>query len=158
MVLTGASDLGEKLKAAGQSVAVAESSTGGLIAASLLAVPGASAYFKGGTVIYTAQARLELLQNNREELRELGRDREKLTTHFARRARTLLDATWGIGELGIAGPTGSPYGDPPGISVIAVDGPVTRVVKIETGDADREANMWRFTERALELLAEAMQG
>jgi len=149
--------LGEALKTAGQSVAVAESSTGGLIAASLLAVPGASAYFKGGTVIYTAQARIELLKGDREEVRALRKDRARLAGYFARRARELLDATWGISELGIAGPTGSPYGDPAGRSWIAVDGPVSRTRQIETGDADREANMWRFTESALELLAECLR-
>lgn len=151
------SDLGQRLKSVGQSVAVAESSTGGLIAATLLAVPGASAYFKGGAVIYTARSRYQLLQTDRDELRELMGDREKLAAHFARRVRTLLHATWGVSELGIAGPTGSPYGDPPGLSVIAIDGPVSRTVRVETGDANREANMWCFTERALELLAEALE-
>ena len=69
----------------------------------------------------------------------------------------MLNATWGISELGIAGPTGSPYGDPPGLSVIAIDGPASLAVKIETGDSNREANMWRFTQHALELLAGALK-
>ena len=150
------SELGERLKSAGHTVAVAESSSGGLIAATLLAVPGASAYFKGGTVIYSLESRYELLRTSRDELRGLGRDREKMALHFARRARELLDATWGISELGLAGPTGSPNGDPAGLTVIAVDGPVSRAARIETGDADRQANMWRFTEEALRLLSAAL--
>ena len=154
--LAQGADLGKRLVAHGHTVAIAESSTGGLVAATLLAVPGASAYFRGGSIIYTARSRYQLLQTDREELRQLAGDREQLTLHFARRIRTLLHATWGIAELGIAGPTGSPYGDPPGLSVVAVDGPISRVRTIETGSADREANMWRFAEGALALLSETL--
>ena len=149
--------VGERLKAAGQTVAVAESSSGGLIAAALLAVPGASAYFKGGTVIYTRQSRYALLQTSRADLRELpADDTAALAGHFAERARIVLDATWGIAELGIAGPTGSPYGHDPGTSVLAVSGPVSLTRTLATGDAEREPNMWRFAEAALALLEEAV--
>ena len=132
------------------------SSRWGLIAATLLAVPGASAYFKGGTVIYTARARYALLQTSKEAIRELPPVNTALAQHFAERARVVLGATWGISELGVAGPTGSPYGPDAGTSVIAVDGPVSLSTTCETGDAEREANMWRFTEAAIQLMSKAL--
>lgn len=151
----GASVAG-RLRQAGQTVAVAESSTGGLLSASLLAVPGASAWFLGGSVVYTARSRRELLGIRAEDVAGLEPLTEAMAAKFAAIARRQLDATWGVAELGIAGPTGARYGHPPGISVIAVDGPVCRSRTIETGSADREANMWRFTEAALALLEEAV--
>lgn len=148
--------LAQRLRAAGHTVAVAESSTGGLISASLLAVPGASAWFLAGSVVYTAQSRREILGIRAEDVAGLQPLTEAMAAKFAEVARRQVDANWGLAELGIAGPTGSRYGHPPGISVIAVDGPMRRSAIIETGSADREENMWRFTEAALALLAEAV--
>lgn len=145
-----------RLRQAGHTVAVAESSTGGLVSASLLAVPGASAWFLGGSVVYTARSRRELLGIGAEDVAGLEPLTEAMAARFAEIARRQLDATWGVAELGIAGPTGARYGHPPGISVIAVDGPVRLSATIETGSADREENMWRFTEAALALLDEAV--
>src|SRR5690554_1387490 len=144
--------LAERLRQAGHTVAVAESSTGGLLSASLLAVPGASAWFLAGSVVYTARSRRELLGIRPEDVAGLEPLTEPMAAKFAELARRRVDATWGIAELGIAGPTGARYGHPPGISVIAVDGPVRRSATIATGSADREGNMWRFTEAALALL------
>jgi len=146
----------QRLRQAGQTVAVAESSTGGLLSASLLAVPGASAWFLGGSVVYTARSRREILGIRAEDVAGLEPLTEAMAAKFAEVCRRQLDATWGVAELGIAGPTGARYGQPPGISVIAVDGPVRRTAIIETGSADREGNMWRFTEAALALLEEAV--
>lgn len=148
--------LAGKLVSAEQTVSVAESSTGGLISASLLAVPGASAYYRGGSVVYTLVSRKELIGITRDDVAGLEPLTEAMALRFAQVARKQLDATWGIAELGVAGPTGARYGHPPGISVVAVDGPLQLAATIETGSADREANMWRFTERALELLGEAL--
>lgn len=145
------SGVAERLRAGRESVAVAESSSGGLISASLLAVPGASRFFKGGSVVYTLESRKQLLGIRGEDVRDLQPLTEEMVAHFARAALERLDATWGIAELGIAGPTGSAYGHPPGISVIAVEGPVSATTTVETGDGDREENMWRFTQAALEL-------
>ena len=153
---TLSAQLAEILTAREQTVAVAESSTGGLISASLLAVPGASAYFKGGSVVYTLVSRRELLGITRDDVAGLEPLTELMVQRFAETARRQLDATWGIAELGVAGPTGARYGHPPGISVLAIDGPVQLSTTVETGSGDREANMWRFTERALELLGEAL--
>lgn len=148
--------LAAALTARGETVAVAESSTGGLIAATLLAVPGASAYFVGGSVVYTLASRRELLRITAADVEGLAPLSEPMVRRFAEQARARLDATWGIAELGAAGPTGARYGHPAGTSVLAVTGPVTRSVTVQTGSADREANMWRFTEAALVLFEQAL--
>ncbi len=145
------------LKAGNQTVAVAESSTAGLISACLLAVPGASAYFKGGSVVYTLEARKELLRIRREDVAGMEPLTEAMVLAFARRAREQLDAVWGVAELGVAGPTGARYGHPPGISVIGIAGPDERSLLLETGDNNRERNMWAFTEAALNLLSDALR-
>ncbi len=149
-------DLGARLRSAGQTVAVAESSAGGLICASLLAVPGASSYFKGGTVIYTPASRKMFLGVSRDDVRGIEPMTEPMAAHFADAVREKLNADWAIAELGIAGPTGSAYGFAPGTCVIAVAGPVPMSATVETGSADREANMWQFTEAALKLFAGAL--
>lgn len=153
--------LAATLKARGETVAVAESSTGGLIAASLLAVPGASAYFLAGSVVYTLASRRLLLGLTAADVAGLEPLSEPMVRVFAERVRAQFGATWGIAELGAAGPAGARYGHPPGTSVIAVVGPAPsrrdRTTCIATGLDDREANMWRFTAAAMELLAEALQ-
>lgn len=101
-----------------QTVAVAESSTAGLISACLLAVPGASAFFKGGCVIYTLESRKQLLRISRDDVDGLEPLTQAMVMKFAAKAREQLGASWGIAELGAAGPAGTPYGHPPGISVI----------------------------------------
>lgn len=141
------------LKARGETVAVAESSTGGLIAASLLAVPGASAYFLGGSVVYTLASRRELLRISASDVEGLAPLSEPMVRRFALQAREQLGATWGVAELGAAGPTGARYGHAAGTSVIAVTGPVTASLTVQTGSDDREENMWRFTAEAVALLA-----
>lgn len=148
---------GQLLKDTQQTIAVAESSTAGLISAALLAVPGASAYYKGGTVIYTLESRRELLGISRDDVAGLEPLTKEMVLQFARRARAQLDADWGIAELGVAGPAGSRYGHPAGVSVLAVAGPTERATLIETHDEHRERNMWAFTGAALELLEETLQ-
>ena len=145
-----------QLAGSGETVAVAESSTGGLRSASLLAVPGASAYYRGGSVIYTLEARRELLGITREDVLGLEPLTEAMVARFAQLARRQLDATWAVAELGVAGPTRARYGHPPGISVLAVDGPRPRTLAVDTGSDDREENMWRFTRAALDLLLQAL--
>ena len=153
---TLAADIAALLKARQQTIAVAESSTGGLISAALLAVPGASAYFLGSGVIYTAAARRELLGISDEVMRGLKPLSESYVGLCARTVRMKLNTTWGLGELGATGPAGTRYGNPPGFSVIAIDGPVTLQRRIETGSDDRDANMWAFTRAALQLLRDAL--
>jgi PncC family amidohydrolase len=146
----------DRLRAARQTVGVSESSTGGLISAALLAVPGASAYFQGGGVIYTRGARSALLGLGDEAVAGIRSSSEPYALLKARRIRELLGTTWGLAETGAAGPTGNRYGDAAGHTCLAVTGPVERVITLETGSADREANMWAFTRKAFELFAAAL--
>ena len=155
--LSMANDLAELLKAREEIVGVSESSSGGLVSATLLAVPGASVYFLGGGVIYTVPARQALLDIEREAVRGMRSASEPYALLCARTIRDKLGATWGLAETGAAGPTGNGYGDDPGHTCIAVAGPIERAITLETGDDDREANMWAFTKAALNLLHDCMK-
>src|SRR5438067_6497899 len=152
-----AASLGALLKDRGQTVAVAESAAGGLISAALVAVPGASAYYLGGGVIYTQSSRRGILHLPDEAYAGMRASTEPYALLNARTIRDHLGATWGLGETGASGPTGNRYGDAAGHACIAVAGPVERVITVETGDADRERNMWAFTRAALKLLANAVR-
>jgi len=148
--------VGALLKARGETVAVAESSAGGLISAALLAVPGASAYFLGGGVIYTREARRALLGLPDEQTRMRGAT-EEYAQLVARTIREKLETTWGLSESGATGPTGNRYGNPAGHACFALAGPVERATTLETGIDDREDNMRRFAIAALEYLEAALK-
>ena len=139
------------------TVGVSESSAGGLISAALLAIPGASAYFQGGGVIYTQNARRSLLGVGDESVKGIRSSTEAYALVGARAIREKLGTTWGLAETGATGPTGNRYGDAAGHACIAVTGPVERVITIETGRGDREANMWAFTRAALDLLTSCLE-
>ena len=147
-----AASVGERLKASGASLGVSESSCGGLISAALVAVPGASAYYLGGGVIYTAASREGLLAIGPQAMEGLRASTEAYALLNARTIRETLGATWGLAETGASGPTGNRYGDDAGHACLAVAGPVSRAVTLETGSTDREANMWTFAQAALDLL------
>ena len=151
-----AAELGERLKALGQTVAVAESSSGGLISAALLGVAGASEYFLGGAVVYTGKARMVLMDLPREAVAGMRSASEPYALLLARTARERFGATWGISETGAAGPTGNGYGDAAGHTCIAISGPMEMAVTLETGSDDRAANMTAFAAAALELLKRAV--
>jgi PncC family amidohydrolase len=152
-----AKKVGEKLKQRGETVAVAESSSGGLISAALLAVPGASAYFRSGAVVYTPKARSTLMDLSREDMGEMRSSSEPYAALLARTARDRFAADWGLSETGAAGPTGNGYGDAAGHTCIAIAGAAFEHAEtLETGDADREANMRAFARAALELLDRAL--
>ena len=148
-----AETIAARLKERNETIAVAKSSTGGLIAAALLAVPGASAYFLGGAVAYTRQAKGLLLGIDDTALGEFRPATEAHALLLARRAGARFAATWGLGETGATGPSGNRYGDPAGHSCLAVAGKAERAVTLETGRSDRVANMRAFAAAALELLA-----
>ena len=144
------------LTARKETVAVVESSAGGLITAALLAVPGASAYCLGGTIVYTRQA-WDSLRDFDETL--LGGHRSSTEGNALVRARLARDrfgATWGIGETGAAGPTGNRYGDPAGHACLAICGKTELSRTLRTGSSDRLANMHAFAEAALELFEESL--
>ncbi|XOV82619.1 MAG: CinA family protein [bacterium] len=157
LVTAAVSRLSQRLKSAGQTVAVAESSTAGLISAKLLAVPGASACYAGGSVIYTLAARKELLRIRKRDVAGLAPLTEPMVRVFAERARAQLNATWAIAELGAAGPAGAPYGHAAGTCVLAVVGPVNLTRTVITGHNNREENMWHFAEQAIGLLDQAIE-
>ena len=153
-----AETIAQRLIARRETIAVAESSPGGLIAAALLAVPGASAYFLGGAVIYTKTARAALLAIGDAEMEGLRAATEVYALLIAKRMRERHGAVWGLGETGATGPTGNRYGDPAGHTCIAVCGPAERAITLRTGSAERQANMEAFARRALELLVEVIPG
>jgi PncC family amidohydrolase len=148
--------IAERLTARGEKLAVAESSSGGLISAALLAVPGASRYFLGGAVVYTAKARMSLMGLPREAVAGMRSASEPYALLLARTARENLGATWGLSETGAAGPTGNLYGDAAGHSCLAVSGPLEMAFTLETGVSDRAANMEAFARAALELLSRTL--
>ena len=148
--------IAEILKSRGETVAVLESSTGGLVSASLLAVPGASAYYLGGGVIYTQTSRAELARVTAAEMEGIRAATETYAELLAGKARDIHGATWGISETGATGPAGNRYGDDPGHTCFAIAGPRSAVRTLETGSADRNANMWTFRDAVLDLFAECL--
>lgn len=145
------------LKSRGEKIAIGESSVGGLVSASLVAQPGASAFFLGSTVIYTREAGRVLRDRSTLKLDGL----EPLTPEFAQAMadgfKIQMESDWATSEMGAAGPAGSPYGPKPGTAVVAVSGPVSRAKLIETGIGDRFQNMRLFGMAHLKLLVECLE-
>lgn len=154
---TLAQRVGDRLRARGETVGVAESSAGGLIAAALLTVGGASAYFLGGAVVYTRPAKVAFLNLGDAELADPRPATEGHALVLARAARSALGATWGIGETGAAGPTGNRYGDPAGHTCLAVVGETERAITVRTEGDDRVLNMLAFAEAGLRLLLDELE-
>ena len=139
-----------------QTIAIAESSTAGLISAALLAVPGASAYFLGGAVVYTRQSRRVLLDIPDAALDGMRPSTEASALMMARTAQARFSSTWALAETGATGPTGNRYGDAPGHSCIAIAGGAEQAMTLETGKPDRLENMHAFTAAALNFLLKAV--
>lgn len=135
-----------------QTIAVAESSTGGLISAALLAVPGASAYFLGGAVVYTRDARRLLMDISDPAMKGIRSASETYAELLAKQMRERFSTVWGLSETGATGPKGNSYGDAAGHSCMAISGPQQQVMTLETGSADRLANMHTFAGTALMFL------
>jgi nicotinamide-nucleotide amidase len=140
------------LKERRQTIAVAESSTGGLISAALLAVPGASAYFLGSAVVYTRDARRILMDIPDDAMKGIRSASEPYAKLLASQIRQRFSTDWGLSETGATGPTGNGYGDAAGHSCMAVAGPLAEVMTLETASSDRLANMHAFASTALNLL------
>ena len=157
-LLPRAGRISRLLKDRGETIVVAESSTGGLISAALLAMPGASAYFLGGAIVYTLAARKALMDLGDISALGLRAATEPYARLLAQTARSRVSSTWALAESGATGPTGNRYGDAAGHCCLAVAGPVERAVTLETGSSDRVANMRTFSAAALDLLAQALAG
>ena len=151
-LVTIAEQIAAKLIARKQTIAIAESSTGGLISAALLSVPGASAYFLGGGVVYTRDARRILMDIPDEAMKGIRSASEPYAQLLASQVRKRFATDWGLSETGATGPTGNRYGDAAGHSCMAVAGPRNEVMTLETGSGDRQANMQAFASAALNLL------
>jgi nicotinamide-nucleotide amidase len=149
--------IGDRLAERRETIAVAESSAGGLIAAALLSRPGASAYFLGGAVLYTRRSRRLLTTLEDEDLEGLRSSSPPYARLLARHQRTRFGATWAVAETGAAGPDGNRYGDPAGHACLAVDGPAPRERTLRTGRAERAGNMVDFAMAALALLEQAIE-
>ena len=149
-IMSLAEKAGTILRDKGETVGIAESSSGGLISAHLLAIAGASAYFLGGSVIYTRYAGRGLLGVTDDEMEGMRAATESYASLNAGRISELLGSTWGLSETGATGPDGNRYGDDAGHSCIAVSGPVSRSRTIETGSNDRQENMIAFSIADLE--------
>ncbi|HIM80900.1 MAG TPA: CinA family protein [Dehalococcoidia bacterium] len=152
-----AASVGALLKESDQTLAVSESSCGGLLSACLVAIPGASAYYRGGAVVYTRFAQRGLLQVPDSAMTGIRASSEPYALLNARTVRESLDTTWALSETGASGPTGNSYGDSAGHACFAVTGPVERAITMETGDANREANMWVFAKAAFDLLEQCVR-
>src|SRR3974377_270779 len=152
-----AEQIAARLIARKQTIAVAESSTGGLISASLLAVPGASAYFLGGAVGYTRDARRLLMDISDAGMRGFRSSSEPYAKLLAEQMRGRFSCDWGLSETGAAGPTGNRYGDAAGHSCVGVAGPRGEVMTLETGSSDRFANMQTFAATALTLMLKNLE-
>ena len=151
-----AGEIGARLIARKETIAVAESSTGGLISASLLSVPGASAYFLGGAVVYTRDARRLLMEIADADMKGIRSASEPYAQLLASQMRGRFATTWGLSETGATGPTGNRYGDAAGHSCIAVAGLAEEAMTLETGKSDRLENMHAFTAAALNFLLQAV--
>lgn len=158
ILLPIAQRIGARLTAAKASLSVAESSAGGLISAALLAVPGASAYFVGGAVVYTRVARTALLGITDADMRDVPPSSEAYALLLARAARARFGTVWALAETGATGPTGNRYGYAAGHACFAVAGPVERSVTLETAHGGRVDNMRVFAASALDLLESALDG
>ena len=156
-LLPQAEKIAALLKARKETISVAESSTGGLVSAALLAIPGASAYYVGGAVNYTRPVLLHLSGMRAEELAGMRGATEEFALLAARSVRNRYGTHWAVGEGGAAGPTGNRYGDPAGHVCLAVAGPVERTATLRTGSADRVANMYAFAAAALQLFYETLE-
>jgi nicotinamide-nucleotide amidase len=151
-----AEKIGALLKQRNQTISVVESSAGGLISAALLAVPGASAYYIGGSVMYTRQAWRPYKDYEETLFAGTRSVTEPNALIRARFIRKIMQTDWGVSETGAAGPTGNSYGDPAGHACIAVSGQGERACTVSTGRENRLQNMYAFAGAALELLAESL--
>lgn len=148
--------VGALLASRGETVATAESCTGGLLGSRITDVSGSSAYYLGGAVCYTAAAKTDLAGVDPTLIRENGEVSEPVAIALARGARERFRSTWGIGITGIAGPTGGTAEKPAGTVHIAVSGPNGDQHRKLFWPAPRTNVKWYSTQAALEMLRRAL--
>jgi nicotinamide-nucleotide amidase len=154
-VATLAADLVDRLTFSGQTVAVAESLTGGLVAAAFTDVPGASLVLRGGVVSYATDVKAQVLGVDEALLARAGSVDAEVAEQMASGARSLMEATYGLSTTGVAGP--DPVdGKPVGLVYVAVVGPAASRVKVLDLAGDRSAIRAQSVQAVLELLEEEL--
>jgi len=142
--------VGDVLRAAGQTVATAESCTGGLIGSSLTDVPGSSDYFDRSIVTYSYDAKLEELAVPREHLDEAGAVSEPVARAMARGVRDTAGTDWGVSTTGIAGPDGGTDEKPVGTVFVGV----AYAGAWGTGESDATVERYEFDGTRTEIKAQ----
>jgi nicotinamide-nucleotide amidase len=150
---TAAADLVARLTAAGKTVAVAESLTGGLVAAALTDIPGASVVVRGGVLAYATDVKAHVLGVSEVLLAQVGAVDADVAEQMASGVRSLMGATYGLATTGVAGPD-RVDGKPVGTVYVAVVGPDSSRVKALSLSGDRGDIRADSVLAALTLLAE----
>jgi nicotinamide-nucleotide amidase len=146
----------ETLRTRAQTVSVAESCTGGLLAARFTDRSGSSDYFVGGVVTYANEAKLRLLGVPAETLKRYGAVSAESATSMAERARQATGATFGLATTGIAGPSGGSEEKPVGLVFVGCAGPEATSVRRHLMHGNRESVRAAAVTAALHLLREAL--
>lgn len=149
-------EIGKKLLSRSESLCVAESCSGGLIAHRITNVPGASAYFLGGVVAYSNMAKIRLLGVQESVLAAHGAVSEQVVRQMAEGVIALFGAHWSIAVTGIAGPGGGSPVKPVGLVYLCVANPKNSFVECHTFRGSREEIKTQTAERALNLLWERL--
>ncbi len=149
-------EVGEELVVRRETLAIAESLTGGLVASRITDVPGSSRYFLEAMVTYSDESKMERLGVREETLIAHGAVSEEVACEMAEGARVVLGADWGVSTTGIAGPTGDTAEKPIGLVYVAVSGPAGTRVERHLFDGDRLAVKASSAEAALKLLLEEL--
>jgi PncC family amidohydrolase len=150
--------IGRLLGERGQTLAVAESLTGGLVASMVTDVPGSSSYFVEGIVAYANESKMERLGVREETLIAHGAVSEEVACEMAEGVRAVLGTDWGISTTGIAGPTGATEDKPLGLVYYAVSGSSGTHVRRSVFPGDRSQVKRASAEAVLSLLLDALRG
>jgi nicotinamide-nucleotide amidase len=149
--------VGEALRSRGYTVAAAESCTGGLLTSRLTDVPGSSAYVDRAVVVYSNEAKVDLLDVPATVIAEHGAVSEPVALAMAAGIRQRAGTSIGIGVTGIAGPDGGTAEKPVGTVAIAIDGPWGTAARTRVFPGGREQVKFLATQAALDDLRRALR-
>ena len=144
--------IGDLLKARGETLAVAESCTGGLLGSRITDVSGSSSYFLGGAICYTGAAKIAMADVDPQLIRDNGEVSEPVAIALAQGIRKRFNSTWGVGVTGIAGPTGGSPEKPVGTVHIAIAWPDGHKHRKFLWQGPRTIIKWFSTQFALDML------